>query len=152
MDGFKGTIFRQTQFAEFEHFIHTEDAKGVPLTSEYLSDYYGNLNAEYYGDAVARDPEIAVEWARIPHFYYNYYVYQYSTGFSAASTLANKIIKQEPHALEDYLTYLKSGSSDFPIEVMKKAGVDMTQPVYLEEAMAVFEARLEEFEALIEAL
>lgn len=152
LDGFKGTIFRQTQFAEFEHFIHTEDAKGVPLTSEYLSDYYGNLNAEYYGDAVARDPEIAVEWARIPHFYYNYYVYQYSTGFSAASTLANKIIKQEPHALEDYLTYLKSGSSDFPIEVMKKAGVDMTQPVYLEEAMAVFEARLEEFEALIEAL
>lgn len=152
LDGFKGTIFRQTQFAEFEHFIHTEDAKGVPLTSEYLSDYYANLNAEYYGDAVARDPEIAVEWARIPHFYYNYYVYQYSTGFSAASTLANKIINKEPQALENYLTYLKAGSSDFPIEVMKKAGVDMTQPTYLEEAMKVFEARLNEFEQLIDRL
>lgn len=152
LDGFKGTIFRQTQFAEFEHFIHTEDAKGVPLTSEYLNEYYGNLNAEYYGDAVARDPEIAVEWARIPHFYYNYYVYQYSTGFSAASTLANKIIHEEPHALENYLTYLKAGSSDFPIEVMKKAGVDMTQPAYLEEAMKVFEARLAEFEQLVDSL
>lgn len=152
LDGFKGTIFRQTQFAEFEHFIHTEDAKGTPLTSEYLSDYYADLNAKYYGDSVARDPEIATEWSRIPHFYYNYYVYQYSTGFSAASALANKIVNKEEGALDKYLNYLKSGSSDFPIEVMKKAGVDMTKSAYIEDAMKVFEARLDELENLITEL
>ncbi|MGX7163204.1 oligoendopeptidase F [Enterococcus massiliensis] len=152
LDGFKGTIFRQTQFAEFEHFIHTEDAKGVPLTSEYLSDYYGELNAKYYGPSVEKDPEIKLEWSRIPHFYYNYYVYQYSTGFSAASALAKKILDQEPHALENYLTYLKSGNSDYPIEVMKKAGVDMTQAAYIEDAMKVFEQRLNELEKVVAEL
>lgn len=149
LDGFKGTIFRQTQFAEFEHFIHEQAAKGIPLTSEFMSDYYAKLNARYYGEAVEKDPEIAVEWARIPHFYYNYYVYQYATGFSAASALSAKILNKEEHALEKYLNYLKSGSSDFPIEVMKKAGVDMTNKTYIEEAMAVFENRLNEFESLI---
>ena len=149
LDGFKGTIFRQTQFAEFEHFIHEQAAAGVPLTSEFMSEYYATLNARYYGDAVEKDPEIAVEWARIPHFYYNYYVYQYATGFSAASALSAKILNNEEHALENYLNYLKSGSSDFPIEVMKKAGVDMTNKTYIEEAMAVFESRLNEFESLI---
>lgn len=151
LDGVKGTIFRQTQFAEFEHFIHTEDAKGTPLTSDYLSEYYGELNAKYYGDSVEHDPEIAYEWSRIPHFYYNYYVYQYSTGFSAATALADKIIRKEEGALENYLTFLKSGSSDYPIEVMKRAGVDMTQSAYIEETMKVFEARLDELEALIDS-
>lgn len=113
LDGFKGTVFRQTQFAEFEHFMHTEDEKGVPLTSEYLSDSYGKLNAKYYGPAVEEDPEIKFEWSRIPHFYYNYYVFQYSTGFSAASALAKKILNQEPEALENYLAYLKAGNSDY---------------------------------------
>lgn len=149
LDGFKGTIFRQTQFAEFEHFIHEKAAAGIPLTADYLSDYYGNLNARYYGPDVARDPEIAIEWTRIPHFYYNYYVYQYATGFSAASALAAKILSNEEGALEQYLNYLKSGSSDFPIEVMKKAGVDMTKREYIEDAMKVFETRLNELEALI---
>lgn len=120
LDGFKGTIFRQTQFAEFEHFIHTEDAKGTPLTSEFLSEYYAGLNAKYYGPSVEKDPEIAYEWSRIPHFYYNYYVFQYSTGFSAAAALADKILKGEENALENYLGFLKAGSSDYPIEVMKK--------------------------------
>ncbi|MFD1899077.1 oligoendopeptidase F [Enterococcus termitis] len=152
LDGFKGTIFRQTQFAEFEHFIHTEDAKGTPLTSEYLSEYYGQLNEKFYGPEVAKDPEITFEWTRIPHFYYNYYVYQYATGFSAASALANKILSEEPQALEKYLTYLKSGSSDYPIEVMKKAGVDMTEPDYIEDAMKVFETRLNELEKLVETM
>lgn len=152
LDGFKGTIFRQTQFAEFEHFIHTEDAKGVPLTSEYLSESYGKLNAKYYGSEVVKDEEISLEWTRIPHFYYNYYVFQYATGFSAASALSNKILLEEPHALEKYLTYLKSGSSDYPIEVMRKAGVDMTKPQYIKDAMTVFETRLNEFELLIENL
>lgn len=149
LDGFKGTIFRQTQFAEFEHFIHEEDAKGTPLTSEFLSENYGELNQKYYGEALTKDEEIALEWTRIPHFYYNYYVFQYATGFSAASALAKKILDKEPQALENYLTYLKSGSSDYPIEVMKKAGVDMTQPQYIEDAMSLFEQRLDELEALI---
>ncbi|WP_430606510.1 oligoendopeptidase F [Enterococcus sp. AZ170] len=152
LDGFKGTIFRQTQFAEFEHFIHTEDAKGIPLTSEYLSEYYGKLNQKYYGPQVKKDPEISLEWSRIPHFYYNYYVYQYATGFSAASALANKILANEPLALQNYLAYLKSGSSDYPIAVMKKAGVDMTKPQYIEDAMTIFEARLNELEQLVLSL
>ncbi len=152
LDGFKGTMFRQTQFAEFEHFIHEEAAKGTPLTSDFLTDYYGELNAQYYGPDVEKDPEIAIEWTRIPHFYYNYYVYQYSTGFSAATALADKIVKGEEGALDKYLTYLKSGNSDYPIEVMKKAGVDMTNKTYIEDAMKVFEARLNELEELIETL
>ena len=152
LDGFKGTVFRQTQFAEFEHFMHTEDEKGVPLTSEYLSDSYGKLNAKYYGPAVEEDPEIKFEWSRIPHFYYNYYVFQYSTGFSAASELAKRILSQEPDALENYLAYLKAGNSDYPVEVMKKAGVDMTQAAYIEDAMSMFEQRLNELEELIDRL
>ena len=152
LDGFKGTVFRQTQFAEFEHFMHTEDEKGVPLTSEYLSDSYGKLNAKYYGPAVEEDPEIKFEWSRIPHFYYNYYVFQYSTGFSAASALAKRILSQEPDALENYLAYLKAGNSDYPVEVMKKAGVDMTQAAYIEDAMSMFEQLLNELEELIERL
>lgn len=152
LDGFKGTIFRQTQFAEFEHFIHTEDAAGNPLTSEHLSKFYGELNMKYYGPIVVNDEEIKDEWSRIPHFYYNYYVYQYATGFSAASALAKRIVEAEPDALEKYLTYLKSGSSDYPIEVMKKAGVDMTQPTYIEDAMEIFAQRLDELEELVEVL
>jgi len=152
LDGFKGTIFRQTQFAEFEHFIHTEDAAGTPLTSEHLSKFYGELNAKYYGPIVINDEEIKDEWSRIPHFYYNYYVYQYATGFSAASALAKRIVEGEPDALEKYLAYLKSGSSDYPIEVMKKAGVDMTQPTYIEDAMEIFALRLDELEQLVEEL
>ena len=152
LDGFKGTIFRQTQFAEFEHFIHTEDAKGTPLTAEFLSNYYGDLNSKYYGPDVAKDPEIAYEWSRIPHFYYNYYVYQYATGFSAASALSAKILTEGPEALERYLAYLKAGNSDYPIEVMKKAGVDMTQPAYIEDAMKIFEQRLTELEELVDQL
>ena len=149
LDGFKGTVFRQTQFAEFEHFMHVEDAKGTPLTSEFLSENYGELNARYYGEALTADEEIRLEWSRIPHFYYNYYVFQYSTGFSAAAALADKILHEETDALTKYLTYLKAGSSDFPIEVMKKAGVDMTAVDYLRDAMHVFETRLNELEALV---
>lgn len=152
LDGFKGTVFRQTQFAEFEHTIHEEAKKGTPLTAEFLTQYYGDLNARYYGSTVEKDPEIAYEWSRIPHFYYNYYVYQYSTGFSAATALADKIISNEEGALDKYLTYLKSGNSDYPIEVMKKAGVDMTEKEYIQKAMNVFERRLNELEELVKEL
>lgn len=152
LDGFKGTVFRQTQFAEFEHFMHEEAAKGVPLTADFLSENYRAINSKYYGDAVEKDEEIQFEWARIPHFYYNYYVYQYSTGFCAATALADKLLNDEEGALDKYLTYLKAGSSDFPIEVMKKAGVDMTDKDYLLRAMKVFEDRLNELEEALEAI
>ncbi|AYW45619.1 oligoendopeptidase F [Tetragenococcus koreensis] len=152
LDGFKGTVFRQTQFAEFEHFMHTEDANGTPLTSEFLNDHYGELNKRYYGDEMEDDPEIHLEWSRIPHFYYNYYVFQYATGFSAASALSQKILTEGPTALDHYLSYLKAGDSDYPIEVMKKAGVDMTKADYLEDAMHVFEERLNELELLVDEL
>lgn len=152
LDGFKGTVFRQTQFAEFEHLIHVEDAAGTPLTSEFMSEKYGELNKKYYGPAVKNTPGIEYEWARIPHFYMNYYVYQYATGFCAATALADRILEGEDHALEDYLTYLKSGSSDYPIEVMKKAGVDMTNKEYIQRAMKVFEDRLNQLEEIVEKL
>jgi len=152
LDSFKGTVFRQTQFAEFEHFMHTEDAKGTPLTSEFLNEHYGELNKQYYGDEMEDDPEIHREWSRIPHFYFNYYVFQYATGFSAASALSQKILSEDSSALDRYLTYLKSGDSDYPIEVMKKAGVDMTKTDYLEDAMHVFEERLNELELLVDEL
>ncbi len=147
LDGFKGTVFRQTQFAEFEQFIHEEDAAGHPLTADHLSDHYLKLNQRYYGEAVISDPEIADEWSRIPHFYYNYYVYQYATGFAAANTLADRILSGDTSKRDAYLTYLKSGSSDYPIEVMKKAGVDMSQTAYLDQAFDQFEKRLDQFEA-----
>lgn len=150
LDGFKGTVFRQSQFAEFEHFIHQKGQEGIPLTQEFLTDYYADLNARYYGPAVEGDDKIALEWSRIPHFYYNYYVYQYATGFAAATALSKRILDGEEGALQQYLTYLKSGSSDYPIEVMKKAGLDMTNSAYLTDAMKVFEERLNELEALIE--
>ncbi len=152
LDGFKGTVFRQTQFAEFEHWIHEEDAAGSPLTADYLSEKYSDLNAKYYGDAVKNTEGIEYEWARIPHFYMNYYVYQYATGFCAATALADRILAEEENALEDYLTYLKAGSSDYPIEVMKKAGVDMTNKDYIQRAMKVFEDRLNQLEEIVEDL
>lgn len=152
LDGFKGTVFRQTQFAEFEHFMHEESAKGTPLTADFLSEHYSEINSKYYGESVEKDDEIQYEWARIPHFYYNYYVYQYSTGFCAATALADKLLKKEEGALDKYLTYLKAGSSDYPIEVMKKAGVNMTDKNYLVRAMKVFEERVNELEKALNAI
>lgn len=149
LDGFKGTVYRQTQFAEFEEWIHQQDAAQVPLTAEAMSSYYHELNARYYGPAVVNDEQIADEWARIPHFYYNFYVYQYATGFGAATTLSKRLLENDPAKTKAYLDYLKAGSSAAPLEVMKKAGVDMTNSVYLEKAFAVFEKRLDELEQLL---
>jgi len=152
LDGFKGTVFRQTQFAEFEHLIHEEAANGTPLTADFLNENYHEINDKYYGPSVENDSDIQYEWARIPHFYMNYYVYQYATGFCAATALSDKIIQEEEGALDDYLNYLKSGSSDYPIEVMKKAGVDMTSSDYIERAMEVFEKRLDQLEEVMKEL
>lgn len=149
LDSFKGTLFRQTQFAEFEQFIHETDAKGQPLTADVLDKFYGDLNQRYYGDSVEPGGDIAMEWSRIPHFYYNFYVYQYATGFAAATALANNIVHGTDDQRKAYIDFLKSGSSDYPVEIMKRAGVDMTKPDYLENAFATFEKRLNEFESLI---
>ncbi len=150
LDRFKSTVFRQTQFAEFERYIHAADQAGKPLTVDFLSDYYGELNKRYYGNDVTYDDHIKYEWSRIPHFYYNFYVYQYSTGLAAATTLADKILTEGDSAVEAYKNYLKAGSSDYPIDVMKSAGVDMTSPDYLRHAFKVFEKRLDELEELLE--
>ena len=152
LDGFRGTVFRQTQFAEFEHAIHKADQDGQVLTSEFLNDLYADLNEKYYGLKKEDNPQIQYEWARIPHFYYDYYVFQYSTGFSAASALAEKIVHGSQEDKDKYLDYLKSGNSDYPLNVIKKAGVDMEKEDYLNAAFAVFERRLDEFEALVEKL
>ena len=142
-------LSRQAQFAEFEQFIHEADAKGQPLTADILDKFYGDLNQRYYGDSVEEGGDIAKEWARIPHFYYNFYVYQYATGFAAAAALSDKIVHGSDEDREKYLGFLKAGSSDYPVEIMKNAGVDMTKPDYLEAAFASFEKRLDEFEKLI---
>ena len=152
LDGFRGTVFRQTQFAEFEHAIHKADQKGQVLTSEFLNDLYAELNEKYYGLKKEDNPQIQYEWARIPHFYYNYYVLQYSTGFAAASALAEKIVYGTQEDKDKYINYLKAGNSDYPLNVIKKAGVDMEKEDYLNAAFAVFERRLDEFEALVEKL
>lgn len=152
LDGFRGTVFRQTQFAEFEHAIHKADQEGQVLTSEFLNDLYADLNEKYYGLKKEDNPQIQYEWARIPHFYYDYYVFQYSTGFSAASALAEKIVYGSQEDKDKYLDYLKAGNSDYPLNVIKKAGVDMEKEDYLNAAFAVFERRLDEFEALVEKL
>ena len=149
LDGVKGTIFRQTQFAEFEHAIYTKDAKGEPLTADALNQLYQELNQKYYGPDVNSDSAIEVEWARIPHFYFNYYVFQYATGFSAATALAQAILDGEEGALDKYLDYLKAGNSQYPIEVMKIAGIDMTKKDYIEKALDVFEKRLDQFENIL---
>ncbi len=146
LDRMKSTMFRQTQFAEFEHFMYTADAQGQPLTADYLSQTYQALNEKYYGPQVNSDSLIRVEWSRIPHFYYNYYVFQYATGFAAATYFADKICQGDQSALENYKNFLKSGKRYYPIETMKRAGLDMTQAEYIISALDVFEQRLNEFE------
>jgi oligoendopeptidase F len=149
LEGFRGTVFRQTMFAEFEHKIHELAQNGEALTSDLLTETYYELNKKYFGDSIHIDEEIGLEWARIPHFYYNYYVYQYATGYSAATALSKQILEEGQPAVDRYLEFLKAGSSDYPIEVLKKAGVDMTQSTPIEEACKVFEEKLKEMEELL---
>lgn len=149
MEEFRGTIFRQTMFAEFEMIAHDMVEKGETLNAEILKEIYHKLNVDYFGDAVVVDAEIDMEWARIPHFYSDFYVYQYSTGFSAAVALSKRILEQGEEAVEDYKKFLKGGCSMYPIELLKMAGVDMTTPEPVEAAMRVFEGLLDEFEGLM---
>ncbi|SOB91698.1 oligoendopeptidase F [Ureibacillus xyleni] len=150
LDGFRSTVFRQTMFAEFEHLIHEKDANGEALTAESLTEIYYDLNKQYFGEEMTVDEEIGLEWARIPHFYYNYYVYQYATGQSAATALSKQILEEGQPAVDRYINhFLKAGCSDFPIEVLKAAGVDMESPTPIREACKVFEQKLIELESLL---
>ena len=148
MNLFKATIYRQTMFAEFEQKIYEDAEKDIPLTADYLSEKYYNLNKKYFGSDVVVDEEIQYEWARIPHFYYNFYVYQYATGLSAACHIANDILSGKENAVENYKSFLKCGSKKNPIDSLKLAGVDLTKKEVVESALNMFNETIEEFKKL----
>ena len=150
LDQFKGTIYRQTMFAEFELNIGRLVAEGQTLTAEVLCAEYKRLNELYYGPDMVVDDRIAMEWARIPHFYYNYYVFQYATGYSAAIALSRRILAEGETAVKDYLNFLSGGCSKSPIDLLKGAGVDMTSPDPVNQALELFGQLLDEMEALME--
>lgn len=146
LEQFRGTLFRQTMFAEFELITHEMAEKGEPLTFDILSDIYMSLNKKYYGEDIILDEKIAWEWARIPHFYTAFYVYQYATGYSAAIALSQNILNN--NAKDDYLSFLKGGSSDYSINLLKLAGVDMSSTTPIENAMEVFKNLLDQMDEL----
>ena len=148
LEQFKGTLYRQTMFAEFELNIGKMVAQGQTLTAEALCAEYRRLNEEYFGPDMIVDDQIAVEWARIPHFYYNYYVFQYATGYAAAIALSQRILREGEPAVKDYLNFLSGGCSKSPIDLLKGAGVDMTGPEPVEAALALFGQLLDEMEEL----
>ncbi|TJY43614.1 oligoendopeptidase F [Cohnella pontilimi] len=150
-DQFRTTLFRQTMFAEFEKIVHEKTEQGEALTPQELSKIYYDLNVQYYGPGMVVDKDIEMEWARIPHFYTSFYVYKYSTGFSAATSFAKQILDEGAPAVERYLGFLKSGGSDYSINILKKAGVDMSSPEPIRQAMSVFESLLEQMEQLTAA-
>lgn len=149
LDSFKGTLFRQTMFAEFEKTAHDYCAQGKPLTAEALSQMYLELNQKYFGPYMEKDEEIAYEWMRIPHFYTPFYVYQYATGYSAAVALSAKILKEGKPAVDAYMSFLKGGESKDPIDLLKMAGVDMTTEKPVADALALFGELVAELEALV---
>ncbi len=152
LDGFKGTLFRQTQFAEFELRVHEKAEAGEPLTSDVLNKIYGDILKKYYGNdqGICKVNDLySIEWAYIPHFYYNFYVYQYATSFTASSALAEKVLSNEKGSLDKYLEFLSSGGSDYPIELRKKAGGDMTTSVPFDEAIASMNQIMDEIDAIL---
>lgn len=149
LDSFKGTLFRQTMFAEFEKTAHDYCAQGKPLTAEALSQMYLELNQKYFGPDMEKDEEIAYEWMRIPHFYTPFYVYQYATGYSAAVALSAKILKEGKPAVDAYMSFLKGGESKDPIDLLKMAGVDMTTEKPVADALALFGELVAELEVLV---
>ena len=152
MDQFKGSIYRQTMFAEFERNIGEMVSRGQTLTAEVLCAEYKRLNELYYGPDMVVDDRIAMEWARIPHFYYNYYVFQYATGYSAAIALSRRILKEGAPAVKDYIEFLSGGCSKSPIDLLKGAGVDMTSPAPVNQALQLFDELLDEMEELTKDL
>jgi oligoendopeptidase F len=142
LEQFRTTVFRQTMFAEFEKIIHQEVENGGALTWEWFSEQYRKLNQQYYGAETIIDPEVALEWSRIPHFYSGFYVYKYATGYSAAIALSQQILGKGAPAVSKYLEFLKGGDSDYPLNLLRKAGVDMESPAPVEDALQVFEKLL----------
>lgn len=149
LDSFKGTVYRQTMFAEYEMQTNKMAEEGESLTAETLCKVYYDLNSKYYGPDMVSDPEIAYEWARIPHFYYNFYVYQYATGFSSAVAIAHAILKEGAPAVERYKKFLSGGCSKAPVELLKIAGVNLETPAPIQEALDVFGGVLDEMEQLV---
>lgn len=150
LESFRGTVFRQTMFAEFERDIHAMVESGQALTAEVLSSHYRKLNEKYYGPAMIIDKEIDLEWARIPHFYYNFYVFQYATGFSAAVSLSEQILKEGQPAVDRYLNFLGAGRSEYPLDIMEKAGADMRSGQPVRDALKKFSELVDEMSALLE--
>jgi oligoendopeptidase F len=148
LEQFRTTFFRQTMFAEFEKMIHESEEKSGSITAEWLAQKYSDLIRYYYGKNVIIDKEISLEWARIPHFYYNYYVYQYATGFAAAIAFSRKILDNGDSAVKDYIGFLSKGNSDYPIDILKQSGIDMTNNYPLTEAMKLFSELLNQLENL----
>lgn len=146
LEQFRTTVYRQTMFAEFEKITHERVEAGEPLTAKEFTDIYYDLNKKYYGKSCIVDEEIGLEWARIPHFYSNFYVYKYATGFSAASALSEKILNEGKSAVEKYIEFLKSGGSDYPLNQLRAAGVDMEKKESIEKALDVFKELVEELE------
>ena len=149
MDSIRSTLFRQTQFAEFEQLAHAKAEAGEPLTKENLCEIYYALNKQYYGDGLIHDEEIAYEWARIPHFYTSFYVYKYATGIISAISIVKRILTEGESAVKDYFEFLSAGGSNDPVSILKKAGVDLTTKAPFEAAMQEFKNTLEEFKALL---
>ena len=150
LEEFRGTLFRQTMFAEFEKIVHGIIESGEALNSQEFCRIYRELNEKYFAPEVIIDNEIDMEWSRIPHFYRHFYVYKYATGISAAVSLSQQILKEGAPAVERYMSFLKSGGSDYPLELLKKAGVDLSQPEPVEDALKMFESILAELEKLID--
>ncbi|MGM9612109.1 MAG: oligoendopeptidase F [Butyricicoccus sp.] len=149
LEQFRGTLYRQTMFAEFELWCSEQTRKGEALTAEALNEKYLALNRDYYGDGIVLDPEIALEWARIPHFYYDFYVYQYATGYAAAIALSQRILREGQPAVDDYLKFLSGGCSADPVTLLRGAGVDMASPVPVADALRLFGTLVDELESLI---
>ena len=149
MEQFRTTLFRQCMFAEFEKIIHEKTARNEVLTSDELNSIYADLNTFYYGDDVIVDDEISMEWARIPHFYMNFYVYQYATGFSAAMALSQKLLHGKQTDVDAYLSFLRGGCTKSPVELLKQAGVDMTSSKPVEDAIDIFDALIDEFDKIM---
>lgn len=148
LEQFRGTLFRQTMFAEFEKITHEMVENGEPLTWETLNSLYRDLNKKYFGETIIIDDEIDIEWARIPHFYNAFYVYQYATGYSAAIALSRKILSEGKPAIDAYLDFLSKGDSEYSIDLLKGAGVDLSTAKPIEEALSLFKQLLDEFETL----
>jgi oligoendopeptidase F len=149
IDDIRGTLFRQTMFAEFEKVIHEIEERGDALTLEVFKTEYRSLLKGYFGDSVVLDPELDLECLRIPHFYSAFYVYKYATGISAAVALAERVLSNEPGAVDAYLDFLRSGGLKFPLETLKVAGVDMTTAAPVESTLRLFDRRLSELESLL---